>query len=146
MTAAVALAAVAGLAGALQAAVMAELGRRVGVAPAIAFSAVVTVLLAGLVVAVADRRADGVTRVLREPPWLWAGGALSLFIILTVTVAPPRIGIAATIGIIIAGNLAMSAVIDHFGLLGAERIAVTWPRLAGMLLLGGGAALSLHRA
>lgn len=145
MSGAVALAAVAGIAGAVQAAVMGELGKRVGILAAIAFSAVVTLALAAVAVAVADRSADGIGRVLREPPWLWIGGALSLFIIITVTVAPPRIGIAATIGIIIAGNLAMGAVIDHYGLFGAEQIAVTWPRAAGMLLLGGGAALSLHR-
>jgi bacterial/archaeal transporter family-2 protein len=145
VTAAVALAAVAGLAGAVQAAVMGELGKRVGIVAAITFSAVVTLVFAAVALAVAERSSDGIVRVLREPPWLWVGGALSLFIIVTVTVAPPRIGIAATIGIIIAGNLAMGALIDHFGLFGSERIAVTWPRLAGMLLLGAGAALSLHR-
>jgi transporter family-2 protein len=142
---AVVLSATAGLAGAVQAAVMGELGERVGILPAIAFSTVVTVLL-GLVVLIASgRRLGSVADVLLEPAWLWIGGALSMFIILAITIAPPRIGTTATIGIVVAGNLAMGAVIDRYGLFGLDRIALTWPRVLGIVLLAAGAALSLYR-
>jgi bacterial/archaeal transporter family-2 protein len=142
---AVVLSATAGLAGAVQAAVMGELGERVGILPAIAFSTVVTVLL-GLVVLIASgRRLGSVADVLHEPAWLWIGGALSMFIILAITIAPPRIGTTATIGIVVAGNLAMGAVIDRYGLFGLDRIALTWPRVLGIVLLAAGAALSLYR-
>ena len=62
-----------------------------------------------------------------------------------ITVAQPRIGAAATIGILIAGQLVMGAVIDRFGLFGVEQVAISWPRAAGMILLAAGAALSLSR-
>ena len=142
---AVSLCVLAGLAGAVQVAVMGELGTRVGIASAVAFSAVVTVVLglAGLLVVV--RSVGGLADVVREPVWLWTGGALSLFIILSMTVAGPRIGVAATIGIVIAGNLAMSAVVDRFGLFGLDRIPLSPPRLLGIALLAAGAALSLQR-
>jgi transporter family-2 protein len=81
----------------------------------------------------------------REPAWLWIGGALSVFIVLAITVGPPRIGTTATIGIVVAGNLAMGAVIDRFGLFGLDRIALSWPRVLGLVLLAVGAALSLHK-
>jgi uncharacterized membrane protein YdcZ (DUF606 family) len=68
-----------------------------------------------------------------------------VLIILAITVAPPRIGIAGTIGIVIALNLAVGAVIDRFGLFGYDRIVFGWPRLVGLLLLGAGAALSLRK-
>lgn len=142
---AVTLAVLAGLSGAVQVAVMGELGTRVGVAPAIAFSGVVTVALAVAGLLAVRRSLAGLGEVVREPVWLWTGGALSLFIILSMTVAGPRIGVAATIGTVIAGNLAMSAVIDRFGLFGLERIPLTVPRVAGVALLAAGAALSLHR-
>jgi transporter family-2 protein len=141
---AVALAAVAGLAGSVQAAVMGELGERVGIFPALAFSAVVTIAIAFAAVAVVDG-VGSVARVAREPLWLWVGGALSVFIILAVTVAAPRIGTTATIGFVIAGNLVMAAVIDQFGLFGLDRIAITWPRALGIVLLAAGTALSLHK-
>jgi bacterial/archaeal transporter family-2 protein len=59
------------------------------------------------------------------------------------TVAAPRIGTAATIGVVIAGNLAMGAAIDRYGLFGLDRIPLNWTRVLGLVLLAAGAALSL---
>jgi len=53
--------------------------------------------------------------------------------------------VAATIGIVIAGNLVMAALIDQYGLLGQEQVAITGLRLVGLALLAAGAALSLVR-
>jgi transporter family-2 protein len=144
-TLAVALAATAGLGGAVQVAVMGELGDRVGVFPAIALSAIVSFVLGIVVLFVAGSSLWGVRDALREPAWLWTGGAISLFIILAITVAGPRIGVAATLAVVIAGNLVMSAVVDQFGLFGLEKITIGWPRALGLALLAAGVALSLPR-
>jgi transporter family-2 protein len=144
--AAVSLCVLAGLAGPMQAAVMGELGERVGILPALALSAVVTIVLALSALLVVRRGLGGVADAFRQPVWLWVGGVLSAFIIVAVTVGPPRIGTTATIGIIIAGNLVMAAAIDRFGLFGQDRIELAWPRVAGILLLAAGAALTIHRA
>jgi transporter family-2 protein len=69
-------------------------------------------------------------------------GALIVF---TVTFAGPRIGIAATVGILIAGQLVAGAAIDRWGLLGQDKIALHWPRVLGIVLLAAGAALSLKK-
>ncbi len=124
---------------------MSELGERVGIAAALAVSAVVTLVVAAAVLVIAR---DGITNfrtAFQLPAWLWIGGALSILIVLAVTVGGSRIGAAATIGIIIAGNLVMAAVIDRLGLFGVDRIALTWPRVLGIVLLALGAALSLHK-
>jgi bacterial/archaeal transporter family-2 protein len=142
---AVALAIAAGLAGAIQAAVMGELGERVGIFPALAFSGLVVVVLGLASLLVVKQSVRGVADVLREPVWLWTGGALSVLIVLAITVAPPRIGVTATIGIVIALNLGVATVIDRFGLFGYDRISIGWTRITGILLLGAGAALSLRR-
>ena len=142
---AVALASVAGLAGAVQVAVMSELGDRVGVAAALAVSAVVTLVVAAVILGVAPDGVSNFREAFHIPAWLWIGGALSILIVLAVTVGGARIGSAATIGIIIAGNLVMAAVIDRYGLFGVDRIALTWPRVLGIVLLALGAALSLHK-
>jgi transporter family-2 protein len=142
---AVALSATAGLAGAVQIAVMGELGERSGVFPAIALSGVVAFVLGIVVLYAAGSSLWGVREALREPAWLWSGGAISLFIILAMTVAGPRIGIAATLGILIAGNLVMGALIDQLGLLGLDRVPIGWPRALGIVLLAAGAALSLKK-
>jgi transporter family-2 protein len=142
---AIALAVAAGLAGAVQAAVMGELGGRVGVFPALAFSGVVAVAIGLALLFAANQSFRGLGDVAREPMWLWSGGALSVLIILAITVASPRIGLAATIGIIIAFNLGVAALIDRFGWFGFDQIAITWTRALGLVLLGAGAALSLFK-
>ena len=141
----VALTVVAGVAGAVQAAVMGRFGDRIGVFEAFAFAAIVTALLATALLLATRQTLAGLVAGLREPAWLWIGGLMGALIVLTITVAAPRIGTTATIGIIVAGNLAMAAVIDRFGLFGLEQIPLRWPRIAGIVLLGAGAILTLRR-
>jgi len=70
---------------------------------------------------------------------------MGLLIVFTVTFAQPRIGATATIGILIAGQILMGAVIDRYGLFGVDQIALSPARVVGIALLGIGAALSLVR-
>jgi transporter family-2 protein len=142
---AVALTAIGGLAGAIQAAVMGELGERVGVAPALAFAVAVSLVCALGVLLVWDRSFVGLRAAAEQPLWLWLGGVMSVFIVLGITVAAPRIGVAATIGVVIAGNLVSAAVIDRYGLFGQDVIPIDRWRILGLLLLAAGAALTLSR-
>lgn len=142
---ATALAIAAGLAGSLQVSVMSRLGERVGIWEALGFSTLLTAVLGFGLVLVVRRSVGGYERALHQPWWMLSGGALSLLIVFTVTYAGPRIGVTATIGVIIAFQLVMAAAIDRFGLLGSARIALTWPRVLGIALLAAGAALTLRR-
>ena len=144
--AAIALAIAAGIAGAVQAAVMGELGGRAGIFPALAFSGVVWVVLGLSLLLIVTQSLRGLGDVVREPLWLWTGGALSVLIILAITVASPRIGLVATIGTIIALNLGMAAAIDRFGWFGLDAIAIGWTRVVGLVFLGVGAALTLIKS
>ena len=142
---AVALAAGAGLAGSVQVALMSRFGERIGVFEALAFSTVVTALLTLSTLLVVRQSVRGYGEALREPAWLWLSGVMGAFVVLSITVAGPRIGTTATVGLLIAGQLAMAAAIDRFGLFELEKIPLGWPRLLGIALLAAGAALSLKR-
>jgi transporter family-2 protein len=142
---AVVMAATAGLAGSVQAAVMGELGERVGIVPAVAFSVIVALVCGVAALLVWERSFDGVRAALHEPAWLWVGGRMSIFIVFAITVGPPRIGVTATVGLVIAGNLVSAALIDQYGLLGQDEVAITWLRVLGLVLLVAGAALTLAR-
>jgi len=139
------LAVIAGLAGSVQVAVMARLGERVGVFAALAWAAMLTAGLALALLLVVRQGLGGMADAARQPVWLWSGAAMGLLIVLTITFAGSRIGVAATVAIMIAGQLAMGAVIDRFGLFGVDKVALAWPRVAGLLLLAAGAALTLRR-
>ena len=124
---------------------MSRLGERIGVLEALAFSTLLTAVLAFAILLLARRSVDGYERALHQPWWTLLGGVMGLLIVFTVTYAGPRIGVAATVGILIAGQLAMGAAIDKWGLFGSERINLHWPRLLGIGLLAVGAALSLKK-
>jgi bacterial/archaeal transporter family-2 protein len=142
---ATALAVAAGLAGSVQVAIMSRLGERIGVLQALAFATAFTAVLSLVVLLVARRSVSGYATALHQPWWTLLGGVMGALIIFTITYAGPRIGVTATVGILIAGQLAMGALIDRFGLLGSERLPLHWQRLLGLALLAVGSALSLRK-
>jgi transporter family-2 protein len=144
-TLAVAMTSVAGLAGSVQVAVMSRFGERIGTFEALAFATMLTAVFSFVLLLVARQSLGAYGDGARAPLWLWSAGVMGLIVILSITFATPRIGATATIGILIAGQLAMGTVIDRFGLFGLERISIGWPRLVGIGLLAVGAALSLKR-
>lgn len=135
---------VAGLSGAAQAAISGALGRRIGTVQAATFGAVIGALLLVTIV-VALGRGGGVVAGLHQPRWLWIIGPLGAAIVVSIAYAPPRIGTFATVALLIAGQLTAGALIDGFGLLGSPRIPVTAARVAGLVLVAAGAALTLRR-
>jgi bacterial/archaeal transporter family-2 protein len=140
---AVVLAILAGLAGSVQVAVMGRFGDRIGVVEALFFATCVQLLLSLVILLVARIGTGRLDEAFHAPPWMWLGGLMGLTVVFAITFAQPRIGATATIGILIAGQLLMGAVIDRFGLFGVEQIGISWPRALGIGLLGIGAALSL---
>jgi len=142
---AIALATIAGLAGSVQVAVMGRFGGRIGVFEALSFSTAVQLVFSLLLLLAVRGGVGGLDRAFRAPAWMWIGGLMGLTVVASITFAQPRIGATATIGILIAGQLVMGAVIDRFGLFGVDQIAISTPRAAGIVLLGIGAALSLVR-
>jgi transporter family-2 protein len=140
---AVALSLVAGVAGTVQIAVMGRLGERIGIVPAFAFAAAVAAAI-GLVVLLAVRRSlAGFADAAHQPAWLWLGGLMGAFVVLTITFAGPRIGTTATVAVFLVGQFVAAAVVDRYGLFGLDRIAVGWPRVLGLALLAVGATLTL---
>jgi transporter family-2 protein len=142
---AVALAIMAGLAGSVQVAVMGRFGGRVGVFEALAFSTAVQLVFSVCILLAVRGGLGGLNQVFRTPVWMWIGGFMGFTVVTSITFAQPRIGATAVIGILIAGQLVMGALIDRFGLFGVEQIAISPARAAGIVLLGIGAGLSLVR-
>jgi bacterial/archaeal transporter family-2 protein len=142
---AIALATIAGLAGSVQVAVMGRFGGRIGVFEALSFSTAVQLLFSVLLLLAVRGGIGGLDRAFKTPAWMWIGGLMGLTVVSAITFAQPRIGATATIGILIAGQLVMGALIDRFGLFGVEQIGISTPRAIGIALLGIGAGLSLVR-
>jgi bacterial/archaeal transporter family-2 protein len=139
------LALAAGFGGAVQIAVQGRLGDRVGSIEAVATASLIGAVIALTVLLLARRSLAGVGEALGSPKWMLLGGVMSALIILSITVAGPRIGIVATTAVLIAAQFTLATIIDRQGWFGVERIAIQWPRLLGVALLFVGAALTLRR-
>ncbi|MEW6082382.1 MAG: DMT family transporter [Bacillota bacterium] len=79
-------------------------------------------------------------------PWyLYLGGLLSGPIVFGVASSIPRLGVAPATTAIIVGQVLTATLIDHFGLLGLNRIPLSWMKGLGLVLLASGAWLLLDR-
>jgi transporter family-2 protein len=139
------LAFAAGVAGATQIAVQGRLSDRVGTLEAVATAGTVGASIALVLLLFARGSLGGLADAASGPKWQLLGGVMSVFIILSITVAGPRIGVVATTAFIIAAQLFFASVIDRYGWFGITPVAVSWPRLLGIVLLVVGAALTLRR-
>ncbi len=75
------------------------------------------------------------------PPVAWLSGLMGAFFVTTAVVLVPRLGVAMTFSLIIAGQMLVTLVIDHFGLLGLPVKEVSLIRVVGVLLITGGVIL-----
>lgn len=77
----------------------------------------------------------------RIPWWAWCGGLLGALYVGSSIVLSPKIGVAAMLSMVIAGQMVMSLLIDHYGLLNAPTYRTTSQRLLGAGLVAIGAAI-----
>jgi transporter family-2 protein len=124
---------------------MGRFGERVGSFEALAANLVFSTVIATTVLLVLRHSLAGFGDAIRSPWWYWVGGGgMGVVVVLTITVVTPRIGAAATIGLLIAGQLAMGAAIDRYGWFGVDQVPLTPARALGIALLAVGALLALR--
>ena len=72
----------------------------------------------------------------RSVPWyVLCAGVLGLIVIGAISYMIPRIGVAAAITTIVAGQLLVGTILDHFGLLGALGRSMDPTRAIGLLIV-----------
>ena len=72
----------------------------------------------------------------RTVPWYaLAAGFFGLVVIAAVSFTIPRVGVAAAITTVVAGQILMSAVLDQFGWLGATVRPLDGPRALGLAVV-----------
>ncbi len=72
----------------------------------------------------------------RTSPWYaLAAGFLGLVVIAAISFTIPRVGVAAAITTVVAGQILMSAVLDHFGWLGATVRPLDPSRILGLAIV-----------
>lgn len=81
----------------------------------------------------------------RNVPWYTLGaGIFGLVVIGAMSYLIPRVGVAPSIMLIVAGQLAVSVLLDHYGLLGAPVRHLDLKRLFGLLVVFAGVWLTVR--
>ena len=75
------------------------------------------------------------------PWWTWIGGPLGAVFVLAGAALAPRLGAAAFISAVVAGQLFCSLALDHFGLMNVPQQPLTAARLLGAALVFAGVLL-----
>jgi len=138
---AVLLTAVTGGLVALQAPINSVLGRAIGTWQAAFVSFAIGTVALALIAALAKGGLGQIGQA-RNVGWLYlTGGLLGAVYITAVLVTVRSLGAGGVVAATIAGQLAISVAVDHFGLLGVERERVDVAKLAGIALLAAGTYL-----
>ena len=79
-------------------------------------------------------------------PWLlWIGGCLGVYAISMSIYTAPKLGFLTFSGLVIFGQILISMLIDHFGVLGTQQTPINWQRLLGGIIIFIGVLLTLQR-
>lgn len=68
-------------------------------------------------------------------PWVWIAGILGAFYVAAVIILAPRLGTALTFSLVVTGQMIISLILDHYGLLGLPVKHMNWQRLVGVAFL-----------
>lgn len=132
---------VAGAATAVQSPTNAMLARAVGSSVNASFvSFLVGTIALAVLVLIGQARPDwAATRAL---PWYaWIGGLYGVCFVVAATWGVPRLGVALTITLMVAGQLLISVVLDHYGAFGAPRQPINVGKITGVALVIAGVLL-----
>lgn len=75
------------------------------------------------------------------PLWIWSGGILGAFLVVVSIVLAPKIGAGTLMALMIAGQMGVGVVLDHYGLVGYEVHPASVWRLMGVVLVVAGVVL-----
>ncbi len=67
--------------------------------------------------------------------WAWTGGLIGAAYVLSTVVIAPRLGATVFFAIVVAGQIVMALILDHYGWLGFPRHPVNTMRLLGAVLM-----------
>ncbi|KIL45381.1 DMT family transporter [Jeotgalibacillus soli] len=137
------MALVGGVAVGIQAVVNGGLGKRIGVIEASFMSFLIgTVALFFIVIFFGKGNFLALSAV---PKGQLIGGLLGAFYVFVMVMTVPKIGVTAAFFSIIAGQILISVIIDHFGLFGGQTYPLDAKKLTAILLMLGSIYLFNHK-
>jgi transporter family-2 protein len=112
-----------------------RLGKSIGnpIYAAIVSFAVGTVAL--IMYALVTNQPVSLAGIRQAPPYIWFSGVLGAFYVAALIIAFPRIGPGLTFGLVVAGQMFMAVMADHFNVLVTEQRKFNSYRFFGVALI-----------
>ncbi|MEM8693941.1 MAG: DMT family transporter [Pseudomonadota bacterium] len=123
------------------AALNAALGVRIG-SPAAAATVLFVVAFLVSAATLVFAGSSAFTKLVDAPKHLLLAGALIAFYVLSITYIAPHFGVGNAVFFVLLGQLISAAVIDHFGLFGANVSPLNLTRAGGIALMATGVWLT----
>jgi bacterial/archaeal transporter family-2 protein len=76
-----------------------------------------------------------------SPWWIWIGGLLGAVYVTSIVILVPKLGVALSFSLIIAGQMFAAIIFDHFGLLGVNVQQISLWKIIGALFIVAGVLL-----
>jgi transporter family-2 protein len=90
----------------------------------------------GLIVYILISRQNVSIAGLREAPsYIWLGGLLGAFYVTAIVLLFPRLGPGLTFGLVVAGQMIVSIMLEHFNLLVAQPSPISYMKILGIALV-----------
>lgn len=78
----------------------------------------------------------------KSAPWYaWFGGLLGAYCLTAILLSFPRLGPGLTFGLLVAGQMVVSVLLEHYGILVAESHPINFFRVFGIVLIVSGVVL-----
>ena len=123
------------------AALNAALGRFIG-SPAMAATVLFVVAFMTALIVALITAPQAVGKVASAPKHLLLGGVLIAFYVLSITWIAPVIGVGNAVFFVLIGQMIAAAIIDHFGLFGAQVSPLNITRASGITVMAFGVFLT----
>lgn len=76
-----------------------------------------------------------------SPAWVWTGGLIGAVYVTATVLLAPRLGLVATLGLSVAGQMTAALLLDRMGAMGLATRPITPGRILGAALLVAGVVL-----
>jgi transporter family-2 protein len=86
-----------------------------------------------------------ISALAQAPWWAWLGGLLGAILVFLAIVLAEQLGAAVMVALIITGQMIVSLLLDHYGLVGYTRNTLSPARIIGTVLLLSGVFLIRYK-
>lgn len=78
----------------------------------------------------------------QAPWWVWIGGTFGVLYIIATAWTVPIVGVLTMQVAVILGQVVAALLVDRMGAFGVPVQEITWPRLAGVVMIAGGLVMT----